>query len=222
MEPTTLTTGRLLLRPFAPADAPEVHAACQDPGIQRWTLVPSPYERAHAEAWTGELSARGWREDTEYAFAVRLRAPADPPAGSPDAPPDGAPAGSRDGAPGGSPGGPLVASVGVHVRGPDGYEIGYWAAPSHRGRGYTTEAVLAVARWLFTDVGAGRLEWRAAVGNAASRAVAEKAGFRIEGTLRAGMEHRGALRDCWVGALLPGDLGLPSRLPYEPAVSATP
>ncbi|MEU3726750.1 GNAT family N-acetyltransferase [Streptomyces sp. NPDC031705] len=192
MEPVTLTTERLLLRPFAPDDAEEVYAACQDPEIQRWTVVPSPYERAHARAWVTELSPGGWREDREYGFAVRLGA-----------------------------GGPLVAAVGVHVRGPQAYEVGFWAVEEHRGRGYVTEAVGGVARWLFTEVGAGRLEWRAAVGNAASRAVAEKAGFRVEGTLRAALDVRGTLRDCWVAALLPGDLGLPSRLPYLPAVSAT-
>ncbi|MGW5696666.1 helix-turn-helix domain-containing protein, partial [Streptomyces asiaticus] len=30
------------------ADTDAVFAACQDPDIQRWTSVPSPYERAHA------------------------------------------------------------------------------------------------------------------------------------------------------------------------------
>ncbi|RKT04992.1 RimJ/RimL family protein N-acetyltransferase [Streptomyces sp. 3211.6] len=193
MEPLTLSTARLTLRPFAPSDAEEVHAACQDPEIQRWTVVPSPYERAHAEEWVNEFSPAAWREDRAYTFAVRL---------------------GEDG--------PLVASVGVHVRGPGAYEIGYWTTKEHRGRGYMTEAVDGVARWLFTEVGAGRLEWRAAVGNAPSRAVAEKAGFRVEGTLRAALDIRGTLRDCWVGGLLPSDLGLPCRLPYLPAVSATP
>ncbi|MFA7761137.1 GNAT family N-acetyltransferase [Streptomyces sp. NRRL S-448] len=195
MEPTTLSTDRLVLRPFVPADEAEVYAAAQDADIQRWTVVPSPYERADAHAFVNEIVPNGWRDGPAMSFAVRLGAE-----------------------------GPLVAAVGVHVRGTGDFashEIGYWAVKEHRGRGYMTEAVLAVARWAFTELGATRLEWRAEVGNAGSRAVAEKAGFRVEGVLRAGIEQRGTSRDCWVGALLPSDLGLPSRLPYLPAVSGT-
>ncbi|MFJ6796413.1 GNAT family N-acetyltransferase [Streptomyces sp. NPDC091268] len=193
MEPTTLTTARLDLRPFAATDEDEVFAAAQDPDIQRWTMVPSPYEREHARSFVGELVPAGWRDDTGYAFAVRLGA-----------------------------GGPLVAAVGVHVHeafGTKAYEIGYWAVEEHRGRGYTTEAVTAVARWAFTALGAVRLEWRAEVGNAGSRAVAEKAGFRMEGLLRASLHRAGSVHDAWIGALLPADLGLPSRLPYVAGAS---
>lgn len=194
MEPTTLTTDRLALRPFAPSDEDEVYAAAQDPDIQRWTMVPSPYERAHARSFVSEQVPAGWREDTAYSFAVRL--------------------GSE---------GPLVAAVGVHVHevfGSRNYEIGYWAAKEHRGRGYVTEAVRAVARWAFTELGAVRLEWRAHLDNAGSRAVAQKAGFRMEGTLRAGIDHRGTMLDCRIGGLLPSDLGLPSSMPYQPSASA--
>ncbi len=105
--------------------------------------------------------------------------------------------------------------------GTSAYEIGFWAVKEHRGQGFMTEAVTAVARWAFTELGAARLEWRAEVGNAASRAVAVKAGFRMEGLLRASLHRTDSVRDCWVGALLPSDLGLPSRLPYLPAVSGT-
>ncbi|MCX5199669.1 GNAT family N-acetyltransferase [Streptomyces sp. NBC_00249] len=191
MEPTTLTTSRLDLRPFAPSDEDEVYAAVQDPDIQRWTMVPSPYERAHAKAFVSELVPAGWREDKAYSFAVRLGA-----------------------------GGPLVAAIGVHVHeafGSNSYEIGYWAAKEHRGNGYMTEALDAVARWTFTELGALRLEWRAEVGNAGSKAVAEKAGFRIEGILRASLLRGDSVRDGWVGALLPSDLGMTSPLPYLPA-----
>ncbi|MBW5485394.1 GNAT family N-acetyltransferase [Streptomyces bambusae] len=195
MEPTTLTTERLLLRPWAPGDADAVHRACQDPGIQRWTSVPVPYGYVDARGWTEEIAAAGWKRDTEYSFAV-----------------------CRTGS--GTDSGTVVGAVGLHVHGVRGYEIGYWAAAEHRGNGYTLEAVLAVARWAFTSLGAGRVEWRAEVGNAGSRAVAEKAGFRVEGVLRAALPFRGTWRDCWVGGLLPADLGLTSALPHLPAPTA--
>ena len=37
------------LRDLSPADAAWIHEACQDAEIQRWTLVPRPYTRAHAD-----------------------------------------------------------------------------------------------------------------------------------------------------------------------------
>ena len=64
-----------------------------------------------------------------------------------------------------------------------------------------------------------RVEWRAEVGNAGSRAVAQRAGFTIEGTLRSAIDNKGVRRDCWVGSLLPSDLGLPSAAPYVLAPS---
>ncbi|MCB5169425.1 GNAT family N-acetyltransferase [Streptomyces bambusae] len=188
MEPLTLSTERLVLRPWRPDDADAVHRACQDPDIQRWTLVPSPYDHSHAQDWTGRLAPAGWADDTQYSFAVCLAGTGVP-----------------------------VAAAGVHVHGPLKFEIGYWTAKEHRGNGYMSEAVLRIAHWVFTDLGAGRLEWRAEVGNAASRAVAEKCGFRMEGVLRAALPQRGTWRDAWVGGLLPSDLGLPSRVPYLPA-----
>ncbi|MER7759244.1 GNAT family protein [Streptomyces sp. NPDC097619] len=188
MEPVTLTTARLTLAPWAPADAAEALAACQDPAVQRWTSVPVPYGPEEARAWCEEISPAGWRQDTEYGFAVRHTAS-----------------------------GALTGAVGLHVHGPAQYEIGYWAAPEQRGRGHTLEAVTEVCRWAFTALGAGRVEWRAEVGNTGSKAVAERAGFRVEGVLRAGLPVRGTWRDGWVGGLLPSDLGLPSLLPYLPA-----
>ncbi|MFJ4772937.1 GNAT family N-acetyltransferase [Streptomyces uncialis] len=192
MEHVTLTTERLLLRPFAPADTDEVSAACQDPGIQRWTTVPSPYTREDAALFVGRIAPGTWRDGTEYSFAVRLRDP------------DGQE-------------GPLVGAASLHHPSSGTWEIGYWTAAGHRGRGYTTETVRALARWGFGSLACTRLEWRAEVGNTASRAVAERSGFTMEGVLRAGLLNKGTLRDCWVGSLLPHDVGMPSRDTYLPA-----
>ncbi|MCX5382115.1 GNAT family N-acetyltransferase [Streptomyces sp. NBC_00083] len=188
MEPVTLTSERLLLRPLGPQDIDAVHEGAQDPAVQRWTTIPSPYARSDAETFAGEIAPQAWKSGTEYSFAVLPR-----------------------------DGGPLLAVTGVMARGSGTAEIGFWAVAEHRGRGYVTEAVVRLARWAFTEAGIDRLEWRAEVGNTGSRAVAERAGFTLEGTLRAGSVNKGTRRDTWIGALLPSDLGLPSVLPHLPA-----
>ena len=63
-------------------------------------------------------------------------------------------------------------------------EIGYGLRPGWRGRGLTTRAVRLVSDWAFSRAGFARLELGAAVDNAASRRVAERAGFRSEGIAR--------------------------------------
>lgn len=192
MDPVTLSSRRLLLRAVEPSDTDAVHAACQDPDIQRWTTIPSPYLREHAESFTAQLAPDGWADGSMFTFGVFL----------------------RDGS---ERGGDLVAMLGITMRSLGTGEIGYWAAKEHRGNGYMTEAALVAARWAFTEVGLDRLEWLAEVGNHGSRAVAENAGFTVEGTLRSGVNNKGVRRDCWVGSLLPSDLGLPSTAPYLPA-----
>ncbi|WP_432125190.1 GNAT family N-acetyltransferase [Streptomyces sp. C10-9-1] len=191
MEPITLTTERLVLRPFTAEDTRAVHQACQDPDIQRWTTVPSPYEWHHAAEFTEQVVPDGWRNGTMCTFAVLPRE-----------------------------GGEVAASVAVTLRTFSGtWEVGYWTAEEHRGRGVMTEAVGAVAHWAFVRLGATRLEWRAEVGNRGSRAVAEKAGFRMEGVLRAALVNKDTLRDAWVGSLLPSDLGLAGTRSYLPAAA---
>ncbi|MFE7752218.1 GNAT family N-acetyltransferase [Streptomyces sp. NPDC057428] len=193
MEPTAFTTDRLLLRPFEPGDAEEVYVACQDPAIQRWTVVPSPYTRADAELFTQDLAPAGWQNDTTYGFAVLLR-----------------------------DGGTLVGALGIDRRPlPGTYEVGFWTAAEHRGAGYTTEAVLGAARWAFTELSADRMEWRTEIGNTSSRAVALRAGFRMEGDQRSALFNKGVRLDTWTGALLPADLGLPSTFPHRPATGVS-
>jgi RimJ/RimL family protein N-acetyltransferase len=81
-------------------------------------------------------------------------------------------------------------------------EVGYMTAPWARGRGYAGEAVLEIARWLFTGHGFRRIQLRAAVSNPASQRVAEKSGFMREGVARASLG--GA--DLVVYSLIPADL----------------
>lgn len=57
---------KVLLRPWEPADAAEVHRVCQDPEIQRWTTVPRPYRPQDAADFLA-AAGPGW-------FAVLDRA----------------------------------------------------------------------------------------------------------------------------------------------------
>jgi len=189
VDPVTLTTDRLVLRTFRPQDTDAVYVAARDPEIQRWVTLPSPYLPEHARIFTEQVVPRAWADGSACTFGLFL----------------------------GSPDGDLVGAMSLH-RGSEGTaSIGYWCARAHRGNGYMTEAARAVARWAFTRLSVDRLEWRAEVGNTASRRVAERVGFTVEGVLRCAHDHHGVRRDCWVGSLLPSDLGLPSTSPYLPA-----
>ena len=63
-------------------------------------------------------------------------------------------------------------------------EIGYGLRAGWRGRGLATRSVRLVADWAFTQAGIARLELGAAVANTASRRVAVRAGFQLEGVAR--------------------------------------
>ncbi len=85
-------------------------------------------------------------------------------------------------------------------------EIGYCLGRQYWGRGYMPEALTAVMRFQFQDVGMNRISAYHDVNNPKSGRVMEKAGMKYEGTLRqAGMNNQGicdlvvraALRSEW-------------------------
>jgi RimJ/RimL family protein N-acetyltransferase len=80
-------------------------------------------------------------------------------------------------------------------------QIGYWLAPNGRGRGFATRAVTLLTRWLF-GLGAARVFLTIVAGNEASVAVARRAGFVYEGTMRSHSIWKGERFDVmWFGAL---------------------
>lgn len=101
--------------------------------------------------------------------------------------------------------GELVGSISLMRQTPDGRaEIGYWTAAAHRGRGHTTRALEIIAAWALSERGLARLELHIDPANAASRRVAEKAGFALEGVLRSYEEVRGRRVDVAMYARLAG------------------
>jgi RimJ/RimL family protein N-acetyltransferase len=179
-EPVEIVAGRLQLRPFVPSDVDAVYAACQDPDIQRWTRVPVPYERQHAEGYVRDNSVAGWGAGAGRSYAVTDATT-----------------------------GTLLGTVGLVEFDPEEgtAEIGYWTAPAARGQGVASQAARTVAGWCFGALGVSRLQWLAEVGNEGSRRVAEKSGFTFEGMLRDRIRNRdGSRSDAWIGSLLPRDL----------------
>ncbi|SDO57862.1 Protein N-acetyltransferase, RimJ/RimL family [Klenkia soli] len=86
--------------------------------------------------------------------------------------------------------------------GEDWASIGYGLAPWARGRGVMTAAVRLALDWGFVERGLVGVRWEALVGNHASRRVAEKCGFLVEGTARGLSVARGVRHDAWIGSLL--------------------
>jgi ribosomal-protein-serine acetyltransferase len=83
--------------------------------------------------------------------------------------------------------------------------IGYWIGERFSGRGLVTRAVTAITHHGLNDLGLVRVEAPIAAGNTASSAVVRRAGFHLDGTLRAGHLVAGAPHDLQVWSRLPTD-----------------
>lgn len=88
--------------------------------------------------------------------------------------------------------GVLVGKGGLHTIDWDipKFEIGYWIRSSCARQGYATEAAVALVGFAREHLGAHRIEITCDTRNLASRRVAEKSGFVLEGIRRA--SRRGA------------------------------
>jgi RimJ/RimL family protein N-acetyltransferase len=179
MEDYRLTNGVVWLSRPTVADIDTIIECCQEPSIGRWTTIPVPYRREHAEQFIYEIVAGGWAADRP---TWALREAAD---------------------------GPVAGMVGLGAVGTDHASgmIGFWMVPRLRGRGLMTQAVGLACDFGFRRdrLGLARIEWRAMVGNHASAAVARRAGFRYEGLLRRGGPQRGERHDVWVAGRLATD-----------------
>jgi len=82
--------------------------------------------------------------------------------------------------------GRLAASSGLHRIdwSVPKFEIGYWCRKSLQGKGLMTEAVGAITRFAFENLGARRVDSLPDEENSPSRRVAERCGYVLEGLLR--------------------------------------
>jgi RimJ/RimL family protein N-acetyltransferase len=102
--------------------------------------------------------------------------------------------------------GRLVGGIGLHRTDWDlpKTEVGYWIRPSEAGKGYVTESVQTLVAWALSGLGAQRVELVTEDTNVASRSVAERCGFVLEGVLHNVLRGPdGSLRNSCIYARLP-------------------
>jgi RimJ/RimL family protein N-acetyltransferase len=80
--------------------------------------------------------------------------------------------------------------------------IGFSFDGTLRGKGYASEAMQAVLRFGFAELGLHRITALADIENIRSHAVLQKLGFRVEGRLQQNFNVRGEWRDCDLFAIL--------------------
>jgi [ribosomal protein S5]-alanine N-acetyltransferase len=84
-----------------------------------------------------------------------------------------------------------------------GYELSYQLFGSrHAGKGYTSEAVDLLTRYLFGRKRVNRMQLNIHPDNAASKRVAAKCGFTFEGIMRGAWFHGGEYQDLEIWSLL--------------------
>ena len=191
LDPVDLTCGTVVLRPWNAYDEDALVSGRNDPEVLRWTGSPSPYTAEDARAFLTEEVPQGWADGTAANWGVYAATT-----------------------------GEVVGGASVHrIRGGDA-AVSYWLVPQARGAGLASEVLAAVCRWAFGALGLVRLEWACCVGNFASRAVAQKVGFTVEGLARQAFDQRGTRVDDWTGALLATDPMTDTRpLPRPPVLT---
>lgn len=155
--PDILTT-RLRLRPFTLSDAPHVYAIAGLREIADMTLsIPHPYPSGAAEDWISTHSGE-WDAGVGITLAITTHDDS------------------------------LVGCVGLTVAPQHRQaELGYWIAPLCWGRGYATEAAVALLTIGFDQMQLHRIQARHFVRNEASGRVMEKIGMQREGVIRDGV-----------------------------------
>ncbi|MCB0874995.1 MAG: GNAT family N-acetyltransferase [Solirubrobacterales bacterium] len=164
--------GVVRLRLHADRDLERVAAASLDPEVLRWTRVPEGNDASAMAEWIGE-----WRSGPGSELHLVV-------------------VGADDDE--------LLGAAGIVRFEQDERrcEIGYWLAREARGRGVATRAVRLLAGWIFASLEVDRIGIAAERENAASCAVAERAGFRFEGVLRSWLVIKGIPRDAAMYSLL--------------------
>ncbi|HEX8696854.1 MAG TPA: GNAT family N-acetyltransferase [Longimicrobium sp.] len=170
----TLTTPRLVLRPFRPEDADRVQEIVSEREIAANTLhIPHPYPDGMAAEWIATHPAK-WERGEGAIFAAARR---------------------EDGR--------VVGAMGLDVEPPHRRaELGYWVAKPFWNLGYATEGARGVMAFGFHALGLHRIQATHYARNPQSGAVMRKLGMRHEGSLREHIFKWGVFEDIEVYGIL--------------------
>jgi RimJ/RimL family protein N-acetyltransferase len=173
-EQPTLSTARLILRPFTLEDAPVVQRLAGAHEVADTTLnIPHPYREGVAEAWI-LTHKQLFRVGVLATFALVLAASDE-----------------------------LIGAIGLRIEAVHSRaELGYWIGVSHWGKGYCTEAARAVVAYGFDVLGLMRVHASHLTRNPASGRVMQKLGMRHEGKLRKHVRKSDVLEDLEIYAIL--------------------
>ncbi|MBN1574008.1 MAG: GNAT family N-acetyltransferase [Deltaproteobacteria bacterium] len=173
-EQPEIATERLILRPFAPSDAPEVTLIVNDYEIASKTLkIPHPYKEAMAREWIA-THREGYRNGELADFAVTLKAD-----------------------------GRIIGAVGLEIVREHGRAgLGYWLGRDYWGAGYATEAAGAILDFGFNVLMLNRIHAERFTDNPASGRVIEKIGMKYEGHMREHDLRFGKYKDILVYGIL--------------------
>lgn len=183
MEPVTLHTPRLTLSIPVAADVEAITEAAQDPEVPRWTTLPSPYTRSHAEDFVAK-AASWWDEGTELTWGIRV---------------DGSWVG-------------MIGLHRVSVDGDAEIGFWMANAARGHGY-LTEAAASVIDFAFDEPLSLVRIQWRAVVGNVPSARAARALGFRYEGMLRQALVDPRGRHDGWVAGLLATDDRAPQPWP---------
>jgi RimJ/RimL family protein N-acetyltransferase len=152
-----LADDAIWLEPLAEALVPDLGWLLGgDPDTARFTRIPAEPDLAFLTGWLARYE-RAWNDGSAAGFAV------------------------RDIETGEAVG--FAGVVQLELDKEEG-EIGYVVAPSARGRGVAGRALALLTQWGLGTLGLKRIELRIDPANQVSARIAERAGYRREGTLR--------------------------------------
>lgn len=173
----TLPTARLLLRPFAQADAQALFALQSNARVLRYWDAPPWKERARAERFIATCAQMA-QEGTGARLAIERAA-------------DRA----------------FIGWCCLVQWNPDhrSARMGYCLDEPAWGQGFATEAAAALLHWAFDSLDLNRVQAETDTRNTASSRVLEKLGFVREGMLREDCIVNGEVSDSWVYGLLRRD-----------------